>query len=101
MSNELSTPKILVCPGDTNRPVAVDWASFTSANCSYEYLAPNGSPADPTRVLARCPIHGNIGLCDGSVQQRVAKDHPEWLVQREGKLYLETSDNPRAVRQAK
>jgi hypothetical protein len=101
MSNELSTPRILVCPGDTNRPVAADWASFTSANCSYEYLAPNGSPADPTRVLARCPIHGNIGLCDGSVQQRVAKDHPEWLVQRDGKLYLETSDNPRAVRQAK
>jgi hypothetical protein len=92
MSNELSTPKILVCPGDTNRPVAADWTSFTTANCSYEYLAPNGSPVEPQRVLARCPIHGNIGLCDGSVMMGVAKAHPEALVQRESKLYYEPGD---------
>ena len=89
MSNELSTPKILVCAGDTNRPVATDWASFSAANCSYEYLAPNGSSDDPLRVLARCPIHGNIGLCDGSVQMGVAKNHPEWVIQRNGKVYYE------------
>jgi hypothetical protein len=40
-------------------------------------------------VLFRCPIHGHITLCDGSVQARVALEHPDWLVVRKGKLYLE------------
>jgi hypothetical protein len=89
MSNELSTPKILVCPADTNRPVAADWSSFTMANCSYEFLVPDEKDADrePLRVSVRCPIHGNIGLCDGSVQSRVGKEHPDWLVEHNGKVY--------------
>ena len=37
MSNELSTPKILVCPGDKTREAAKDFASYNSAHCSYEY----------------------------------------------------------------
>jgi hypothetical protein len=95
MSNELSTPKILVCPADTNRPVAADWSSFTTANCSYEFLVPNEKDADkePQRVLSRCPIHGHIGLIDGSVQSSVAKNHPDWLVERDGKTYME--DQPK------
>ncbi len=88
MSNELSTPIILHCPSDTNRPAAKNFASYTDANCSYEYLgAANGTNYQPDQVLFICPIHGNIGLCDGSVQMKVAKDHPERLVQRDGKLY--------------
>ena len=89
MSNELSTPKILVCPAETNRQVAADWASFTMANCSYEFLVPEEKDADrePQRVSVRCPIHGNIGLCDGSVQSRVGKEHPDWLVEKDGKIY--------------
>ena len=90
MTNEMSTPKILVCPADTAHPVAKDWASWSAANCSYDFLAAGASDReDPQRVLFRCPIHGNIGLVDGSVQSRVAKDHPERLVQRDGKLYLQ------------
>jgi hypothetical protein len=89
MSNELSTPKILVCPADTTRPVAPDFSYFTTANCSYEFLAPLGSESEPTRVLSRCPIHGTVGLVDGSVQMGVSKTHPDWLVQRDGKLYME------------
>jgi hypothetical protein len=95
MSNELNTPKILVCPAETNRPVAASFTAFTSANCSYEYLAPSGSDKEPTRVLSRCPIHGHIGLCDGSVQGQVAKNHPEWLLERDGKLYYEHDAQPR------
>ena len=90
MTNEMSTPKILVCPADTAHQAAKDWASWSAANCSYDYLAagaPDGE--NPQRVLFRCPIHGNIGLVDGSVQSRVAKDHPERLVQRDGKLFLQ------------
>ena len=96
MSNELNTPKILVCPADTNRPVAKNWASFTTANLSYEYLTPSATNADhePQRVLSRCPIHGHIGLCNGSVHGQVVKNHPEWLIERDGKLYME--DNSRS-----
>jgi len=91
MSNELNTPKILVCPADTNRVAASNWTAYTSANCSYEYLAPSATnaTAEPMRVSVRCPIHGHIGLCDGSVQQGVARSHPEWFIERDGKLYME------------
>jgi hypothetical protein len=94
MSNELSTPKILLCPADTNREVAIDWSTFTMANCSYEFLVPDEKdPArEPQRVSVRCPIHGHIGLCDGSVMSKVAKDHPDWLVERDGKVFYAPPD---------
>jgi hypothetical protein len=93
MSNELGTVKILVCPADTNRVAAKTFMDYTDANCSYEYLTPNDPKAhmEPQRVLTRCPIHGNIGLCDGSVQRGVAKEHPEQLIERDGKLYLHSN----------
>jgi hypothetical protein len=94
MSNELSTPKILVCPADTTRQAATDWSSFTMANCSYEFLVPDEKDVDQDiqRVSVRCPIHGNIGLCDGSVQRKVAKEHPDWLIERDGKVYYAPPD---------
>ncbi len=85
---QLVTPKVLACRADSNHPVAVDWEAYTSANLSYEYLAPDGSEADPGRVLIRCLVHGSVGLCDGSVQMNSA-DHPLKTVNRQGKLYLE------------
>ena len=95
MSNELSTPVVLFCPADTNRLSVKSWSSFSAANCSYEYLAPSSPDGrEPTRVLSQCPIHGHIGLMDGSVQMSVARNHPEWLVQRDGKLFLENPNNP-------
>lgn len=71
MSNELNTPKILVCPTDHGRQVASSFSVFTAANCSYDYLIANSTNwvTDPERVATRCPIHGTVGLCDGSVQQ--------------------------------
>jgi hypothetical protein len=90
MSNEVSVPKVLVCPADRAREAAKDWASYTPANCSYEYLVSSTPDWDiePQRVAFRCPIHGHVGLCDGSAQRGIAKEHPERLVQRGGKLYL-------------
>jgi hypothetical protein len=87
MTNEMSTPKILVCPADTARQAAADWSSWTTANMSYEYLG--GSDTEPQRVMFRCPIHGSITLCDGSVQRGIAKTHPERLIERDGKLFLQ------------
>ncbi len=89
MSNELATAKVLVCPSDEGRLVAASWPALTTANVSYEYLAPSAEETEPQRVMFRCPIHGNVTLCDGSVQQGLAKTHPERFRTVDGKLYLD------------
>jgi len=91
MTNEMSTPKILACPADPAHPAATGgWASYSAANCSYEYLAPSvPDGTEPNRVMFLCPIHGSVTLCDGSVQMGVAKDHPDWLIRKDGKLYCQ------------
>lgn len=91
LTNELSTPKVLICPADPGRQVAPDWAAFSSANLSYEFLAPGGTPIEPQRVATRCLIHGHVGLCDGSVQmsQGDGSNITRHLVNRDGKLYFE------------
>lgn len=69
MSNDLSSPKVLTCPGDGSKTKAMDWSAFGSANVSYEYLEPgiavNGAAQ---AVVFQCPIHGSVGMGDGSVQ---------------------------------
>jgi hypothetical protein len=69
MSNELSTPKILTCPGDIGRKAARNWEEFDNSRVSYEWLSPGLPENDPTIVLTHCPIHHNVGLGDGSAQQ--------------------------------
>lgn len=71
MSNEVVSLKVLICPGDLQHTVATDWAQLdASLNVSYEFLIPNAKEANVTRqAVFRCPIHENIGLGDGSVQQ--------------------------------
>ena len=69
MSNELSTPKILVCPADTKKQPALDFLSLQPANVSYQlHSGTNLSETTPQEVLAVCPIHNHVLLCDGSVQ---------------------------------
>jgi hypothetical protein len=91
MSNELSTPNILVCPADAGRHAASDWSSYTPANCSYEYLTPgiHERELDPSQVMFRCPVHGSVTLADGSVQSDPDSSHPRKLIERGGKLYFE------------
>jgi prepilin-type processing-associated H-X9-DG protein len=96
MSNELSTPKILVCPEDT-RVAAVNFARLKNQNVSY-FVALEANDANPQRLLdgdrnitgSSAPengilklvpggpagwtsaLHnnqGNVGLADGSVQE--------------------------------
>ncbi len=64
MSNELSNPKILICPSDHSRQPATSWASITSSNCSYEIVAPGISKNDTNTVFLRCKIHGYVGYAD-------------------------------------
>jgi hypothetical protein len=86
MSNELSTPKILICPADTQRAAAANWQEYGPANMSYEYLAPSANSIEPNRVMFRCPIHNNICLADGSVQQ--AENMANKIIQIDGKTYF-------------
>lgn len=97
-SNELSTPKLLLCPGDTNRVAATNFTSLRDGNLSYfvglhadlpspQALSVGDDNFTVNRVkpksgllqlstnstLAWLPTRhiqaGNIGLADGSVQQ--------------------------------
>jgi hypothetical protein len=93
MSRELVSTKMLVCPADDVRSPAADWASYTAANCSYEYLAASAKDGDtePMRVMFSCPFHGNVTLCDGSVQMGLAKNQPERFETRNGGLYVKAN----------
>jgi len=96
MSNELSTPKILVCPADDRTPAA-NFAKLKNKNVSY-FVGLNAEETRPQMLLTGdrnitngiAPEHsilklvpdqpagwtedlhngqGNVGLADGSVQQ--------------------------------
>jgi hypothetical protein len=95
-SNELNTPKILVCPSD-NRSLVADWGQLTGTNLSY-FVAVDADEAKPQMLLSgdrnltnglalkknlltvspdppagwTAAIHveaGNLGLSDGSALQ--------------------------------
>jgi hypothetical protein len=68
MSNELSTPLILVCPQDRSRKPAARFSSLQASNVTYRLRSgTNINESVPAEMLASCPVHGNILLCDGSV----------------------------------
>lgn len=67
MSNELCTPKILICPSDKTRKLAESWATFTTNNCSYEILRPGMPDDDFSNAYFRCTVHGHLGFADGTV----------------------------------
>jgi hypothetical protein len=74
LSNELSTPKVLVClargqGGSASASPASDFRHLTAANVSYLLCTgPSVNQGNPSATLAICPICGNKLLVDGSVQ---------------------------------
>ena len=69
LSNELSTPKILVCPADRKKHPARNFESLQAQNVSYQLCSgTNVCEANPSVVLAICPIHNNVLTCDGAVR---------------------------------
>lgn len=98
LSNEIHTPRMLVCPSDKARVRVTDWASFVSNSQISYFLGLDADEAKPQTILigdrnvqttiepvtrmARLrvelpvewtreihPLQGNIGLGDGSAQQ--------------------------------
>ena len=82
MRKELNTPEILVCPADTTRLPAASWEQWTPARVTYEYFGAGTSEQEPSLVLTRCPIHGSVGINDGS-----AHDSPK-LATENGRLKI-------------
>jgi hypothetical protein len=74
MSNELNTPKLLVCPADSSKQYATNFINFGPGNVTYQVRSgTNIDETYPNELLARCPIHNNELMCDGSVIQRSRK----------------------------
>ena len=68
---EMGPPKILVFLADSSRQPAPDFQSLQPANVGYRvYSDTNITETNPIAVLAACPIHGHVLLCDGSVEWR-------------------------------
>ena len=97
MSNELGTPRILLCPRDKQRTNATKWSGLSDSNVSY-FVGLDGEETEPSRWLSgdrnftnrlapgnrflelttnsvlgwSKEMHrqaGNVVLCDGSVRQ--------------------------------
>jgi prepilin-type processing-associated H-X9-DG protein len=111
MSNELSTPKVLVCPADNSRAVATNFSNdFNNGKISYfvgldaadEYpqralsgddnFAVDGAPVTSgllelstntpiSWTAARHKFAGNILFADGSVQQTTSSNLNQWFQQ--------------------
>ena len=73
MSNELISPRILVCPADKSRHRMTQWDGFTASQSSYEILAPGVAESDTQTVYLRCQIHGHLGYVDGTVFDGVGR----------------------------
>ena len=77
MSNELSTPKILLCPADKAKQAASGWIGLQAPQISYELRSGQSvSPTNAESILMRCPIHGTVLHCDGSVDARPRANAP-------------------------
>jgi competence protein ComGC len=70
ITNELANAlDILKCPTDKNRTIST-WVEVAAGNVSYQMLTPGiREDENPQTVAVVCPIHHNILLLDGSVQQ--------------------------------
>ena|SRR5690349_13830967 len=70
LSNELGTPKVLVCPSDHSREAATNWAVFATSNCSYEVVTANLLRSNTNGIFMRCPKHEYIGCADDRLLDR-------------------------------
>jgi hypothetical protein len=75
MTNELTVPKLLICPQDRSKKAAPNWTDLQPENISYRFRSgTNVIEANPHEVLAVCPIDGNILYCDGTVKGEPVED---------------------------
>jgi hypothetical protein len=81
MSNEMSGFKLLQCPGDNSRQIT-GWADVAAGDVSYQMFTAGLTENDnPATVVFECPLHHNVALLDGSVQQLSESGMTNHLVQ--------------------
>lgn len=64
---ELVSPSILFCPADPSTQPPTNWAEVDWSKVNYEWVAPLDW-LDPAQLCARCKVHRNQALVEGSVQ---------------------------------
>jgi len=72
MSNELVSPRLLLCPADKSREPASDWHALTAANSSYQMEGALGArdlPPDVRKIVSylQCKVHGYYANALGKV----------------------------------
>jgi len=75
LSSEGAPVRWLVCPRDTSRTAAADWASFTPEHSSYEIVSPGMAEHDTNSVFLRCRIHAHLAYGDMTVFDGVRRRH--------------------------
>ncbi len=78
LSNELSTPKVLICPLDKSRTSlesTITWSDLRPEHSSYDFLTPGASEnkLGSDTVILRCSICGHEAYSDGSVHREQRK----------------------------
>lgn len=62
LSNEITTPKSLICPSDilrlTDGTTELTWANFRESRTTYIIEKPGLEEGHPMEVFLRCGIHG-------------------------------------------
>jgi hypothetical protein len=91
IASELQTPNLLVCPKDSGRRAAANFASLTTSNISYQLrTGTNLTPGKANEILMIGPVDGNILYCDGTVVDR-----------KHGQRYEPTAPKPKPAASAK
>ena len=77
LTNYLTSPVVLLCPGDTTKtkPKNESWSSFDPKNVSYKLVSP-GAKIDTaaTNEMVWCPVHNCVGyLEDKQVKSKTKK----------------------------
>ncbi len=71
MSNELSSPKVLIChaapDAEKVREQMRSWVTFDERRSSYEIVNPGASEENTNTIFFRCKIHGHLGYVDDSI----------------------------------
>jgi hypothetical protein len=67
MSNEVATPKILVCPGNRVSKRVSEWSLVTPENIGFEIVAPGIAETETNQIYLRCKVHSTRALVGGAV----------------------------------
>jgi hypothetical protein len=77
VAENLASPKILWCPADTAREPAERLSRLSTNSITYQLRTDSKvAPEMSSEVLLRCPIHGHVIYCDGTIRRGDEKPGP-------------------------